>query len=120
MATERDISEKQFRAALRSYGMTQQGFMGYVELGIPGHTVCVSHLNAGPRRRAKLAYLLSKREEAEKQISEQPPCPACNAPVGYYLAAANARRGSSICPHCNALLAWDHNHGHPRWVSRSA
>jgi hypothetical protein len=71
MATERDMSERQFRDALRRYGMTPQPFMGYVELGIPGHTMCVSHLNAGPRRRAKLAYLLSEREKAEKQINQK-------------------------------------------------
>jgi hypothetical protein len=71
MATERDMSEKQFREALRRYGMTPQAFMGYVELGIPGHTACASHLNAGPRRRAKLAYLLKEREKMEAQINQK-------------------------------------------------
>jgi hypothetical protein len=33
----RDMSEKQFLAALERHGMKCEGFMGYVNLGILGH-----------------------------------------------------------------------------------
>lgn len=67
----RDISEKQFDEALARHGMKREGFMGYVDLGIEGHHVAASHHNAGKNRRAKLAYLLAKRAEFEKQIERE-------------------------------------------------
>ncbi len=60
MAKIRDMSKAAFVAAVESHGMTFEGFMGYVNLGLPGRHACVSHLNAGPNRRAKLAYLLAR------------------------------------------------------------
>lgn len=59
----RDMSRKQFAEALKRHGMHWEGFLGYVNLGIPAHHICVSVLNAGPSRRAQLAYLLLKRDE---------------------------------------------------------
>ena len=59
----RDMSERQFRAALARYGFTAAGFMGYYNLGIPGRRVHASILNAGDRRRDQLAYLLRARKQ---------------------------------------------------------
>ena len=64
----RDMTKRQFERALTRYGMRFQGFMGYVDLGIPDHRVCASIFNAGASRRARLAYLLDCRTEHEKQI----------------------------------------------------
>lgn len=62
----RDMTQKQFDAALAKHGMQRTGFMGYVKLGVGG--VEVSMLNAGDRRRDRLAYLLAKKREVEKRI----------------------------------------------------
>jgi hypothetical protein len=67
----RDMSKKQFEEALARHGMKREGFMGYVNLGIEGQHVSASHHNAGKNRRAKLAYLLRKKAEFEKQIAEE-------------------------------------------------
>lgn len=67
----RDMTKKQLADALKRHGMHWEGFMGYVNLGIPGHHVCVSVLNAGSNRRAQLAFLLRKREEWERQIEKE-------------------------------------------------
>lgn len=67
----RDMSKKQFEEALERNGFKREGFMGYVNLGIEGQHVAVSHHNAGENRRAKLAYLLKKRAEFEKKIAEE-------------------------------------------------
>ena len=58
----RDMTEQQFREALKRYGMVEAGFMGYVNINIPGHHLEVSKLNAGSNRRAQLAYLLKCRD----------------------------------------------------------
>lgn len=63
----RDITKRQFAEALRRHGMHWEGFMGYVNLGLPGRHTCVSVLNAGPNRRAQLAYLLREREKYEAE-----------------------------------------------------
>jgi len=43
-----------------------QDFTGYVDVGLPGSVRrLVCHLNAGPNRREKLAYLLAERERAK-------------------------------------------------------
>ena len=62
MKAVRDMTKHQFVNALRRHGMKLEGFMGYVDLGLPGRRHCVSHLNAGPKFRRKLAYLLEAQE----------------------------------------------------------
>jgi len=66
----RDLSNRQFRAALKRHGMTEGGVMGYVDLGIPGQWVSVSKWNAGTNRRDQLAYLLRARERYEKEAEK--------------------------------------------------
>jgi hypothetical protein len=63
----RDMSEKQFLAALANHGMHLEGFMGYVRLNVPSQYICVSMFNAGPKLRQKLAYLL---REQDRHIAE--------------------------------------------------
>jgi hypothetical protein len=67
----RDMSEIQYRAALERNGFTSQGFMGYYDLGIPGHKIATSVYNAGATRRAKLAYLLRQRDMHQEQIEKE-------------------------------------------------
>jgi hypothetical protein len=67
------MSKAQFRAALERHGMKPEGFMGYVDLGIPGHRICCSRLNAGSNRRAQLAYLLRERDRNEARIAGEKP-----------------------------------------------
>lgn len=72
MARSRDISDSQFRAALRSHGMTEFGMMGYVNLGESTGNSHVSMLNANTlNRRAILAYLLREQEICEKRHAER-------------------------------------------------
>lgn len=63
----RDMSKKQFLAALKRHGMVPEGFMGYVRLNVSGQHVCVSHWNAGNNLRAKLAYLLREQEKRQAE-----------------------------------------------------
>ena len=42
--------------------------MGYYDLGIPGHKIATSVLNAGATRRAKLAYLLREKDKHLERI----------------------------------------------------
>lgn len=67
---ERDMSKAQFEEALARHGMRHVGFMGYVELGIPGRRVSCSLWNAGKRRRDQLAYLLREKERYEGEGAE--------------------------------------------------
>ena len=60
----RDMTERQFQAALAKHGFGEVGHFGYVALPEPHSNVHVSLLNAGERRRDQLAYLL---REAEKE-----------------------------------------------------
>lgn len=69
--TTRDMTRAQFLAALERHGMRPEGFLGYVDLGIPGHLIAVSRFNAGKNRRAQLAYLLRSREKYEQQIEAE-------------------------------------------------
>jgi len=64
MAKIRDMSKAHFVEAVRRHGMTFEGFMGYVNLGLPGQHTSVSHLNAGSNRRAQMAYPLAARTKA--------------------------------------------------------
>lgn len=76
MSAQRDMTDAQFRAALTRHGMTPQGFMGYVDVGLPNHRLHVSGWNAGDRRRDRLAYLLQKRDEA-LELCASGECYAC-------------------------------------------
>lgn len=67
----RDMSKKQFLAALAKHGMSMAGFMGYVNLGIPGEQISVSHWNAGDNFRAKLAHLLRERDKWIAKIEKE-------------------------------------------------
>jgi hypothetical protein len=69
MAAGRDMTKAAFDAACERRGFQPQGFMGYYSLG--GDTVAlVSVLNAGPRRRDRLAYLIAKKRELEARRSK--------------------------------------------------
>lgn len=69
----RDMTQKQFDEALRKRGMKPYGFMGYVNIG--GNRK-VSMLNAGPRRRDRLAYLIAHQNkylaELERDVTPEP------------------------------------------------
>lgn len=60
----RDMTEKQYRAALRRHDFHDQGFLGYVDIG---HGVMVSVWNAGVRRRDRLALLLRERDRLSRE-----------------------------------------------------
>jgi len=58
-----DLSKRQFMLALVRHGMTSTGFMGYVDLGIPGRGIHVSWLNSpGSGWRSRLSFLLDKQK----------------------------------------------------------
>lgn len=69
----RDMSQAQFKAKLESYGMKEEGFLGYVRIPNPVRrgSLQVSHHNAGPSRREKLRYLLSAKAAYEAREREQ-------------------------------------------------
>jgi len=67
----RDMSKRQFDEAAKRNGFTPEGFMGYYELGVEGHRCFVSIFNAGSNRRARLAYLLKKRDELLKELESK-------------------------------------------------
>lgn len=67
----RDMTKRQFAEALKRYGMEPEGFMGYVRLNVPGHHICVSHWNAGPNLRAKLAYLIREQERRQAEAEAE-------------------------------------------------
>ena len=71
MKPPRDITKRQFDAALKRYGMKPAGFMGYVEIDITGHRIGVCKLNAGYNRRAQLAYLIKQRDKWETKIRQE-------------------------------------------------
>lgn len=64
----RDMTQAQYREALRRYGFELIGFMGYYRLPAPCHNTSVSAWNANSeRRRDKLAYLLREWDKAKKE-----------------------------------------------------
>ena len=64
----RDMSAKEYEVALARNGLTRRWYMGYVGIG---NNTFVCALNAGPRRRDQLAYLLRERERVQsKQNAE--------------------------------------------------
>lgn len=76
---KRDLTEAQFRAACEREGFRPQPFMGYFDLGIPGHKYHSSVWNAGPRRRDMLAYLRSARKTAESTLAREAEIKAARA-----------------------------------------
>ncbi len=68
MSRVRDMTQAQFLAALKRHGWSEAGFMGYVNMPLPGGgSMNVSKLNAGSRRRDQLAYLLKARERHDQR-----------------------------------------------------
>ncbi len=63
----RDLTKTQFDAKCKKLGFAPQGFLGYHRLA--SSSVHVSVENAGPRRRARLAYLIQQ----DAQYAEPPP-----------------------------------------------
>lgn len=63
----RDMTADQFRAALKRYGMTEGGFLGYIDVNVPGHHLHVCRYNAGKRHRDQLAYLLAERDRSMRE-----------------------------------------------------
>ena len=55
----KDMTKAQFDKKAREFGFKPEGFMGYYALPVEP-AVCVSVLNAGDSRRARLAYLLKE------------------------------------------------------------
>jgi len=70
----RDMSKAQFDQRTRELGFRTDGFMGYYRLPEPFSNCSVSIFNAGPSRRAQLAYLLREFERHQKQHT-LPACP---------------------------------------------
>lgn len=63
------MTEAQFNAALAKHGMTRTA-LGYVCVRDNGKSrLCVYPGNAGPRRRAQLAYLIRERDKDEARDS---------------------------------------------------
>lgn len=100
MSWQRDISEKQFLAALTSHGMKFTGCKDYVNLGVQGR--CFRAVALGKSRRAKLAYLLAAKESALVQAEADRASDA---------AIATESRGRELgeeCSICHALaVGWD-------------
>ncbi len=69
MAT-RDLTEKQFQAALKRNGMSRPGVFGYVDVG---NGVQISVWNAGAKasRRQQLAFLIADRDRTFKREAER-------------------------------------------------
>lgn len=63
----RDMTQKQFDAALEKRGMKKLPFMGYVDIG-GGRHVSVLNAGIGSRRRDQLAYLI---QHQNKMLAEQ-------------------------------------------------
>ena len=66
----RDMTLREFTIACERAGFKREGFMGYYQVG---GGLCVSILNAGPRRRDQLAYLhaAADRQEVEQRNRER-------------------------------------------------
>lgn len=67
----RDMTPRQFMAALERHDMKPAGFMGYIEIGIENHRISVCKFNAGNNRRAQLAYLLKSKAEWESRLEAE-------------------------------------------------
>jgi hypothetical protein len=68
----KDMSVSQFRAALKRHGMRMSELGGFVGMG-PFGKCSQAHVyaaNAGPNRRAQLAYLLQERDKLVEKYGE--------------------------------------------------
>ncbi len=71
MAKEpRDMTQAEFDRACERYGF-ERGMLGYYHLADTPVSVCV--LNAGLRRRDRLAYLIREYEKAKKRFPKSQP-----------------------------------------------
>lgn len=67
----RDMSKAAYQAALDKHGIKPTGFMGYMTVYRSEHGSSSVHPgNAGPKRRAQLAYLLREKDRAEREHKE--------------------------------------------------
>ncbi len=66
---KRDMSESEFKRALRRNGFDPPGFgpFGYIRLPVEGCHISVSRHNGGPTFRGQLAYLLREKMKAESE-----------------------------------------------------
>ena len=63
----RDMSEREFKAAMKRHGFGEIGPLGYVKL--PGTNTSVSIFGKGSGRlRATLAYLLREKSKAQAEM----------------------------------------------------
>ena len=69
---KRDMTIRQFKEALVRHGMRGCPLAGYVAMGPFGKCsqALVYPRNAGPNRRAQLAYLLEQKERLIKEYGE--------------------------------------------------
>ena len=67
----RDMTQRQYKDALAKHGFVSEGFTGYYRLPVEGHHAATSVLNAGPSRRARLAYLLEQLAKYERQLAKE-------------------------------------------------
>lgn len=66
MKTTPDMTMKQFNAALARNGMKRVPFMGYIDLGIPGHSLEIHPLYGCMRLRDQLAYGKSSLQKTRR------------------------------------------------------
>lgn len=59
----RDLTREQYRKRMEAHGFKREPFMGYWAF----NGVCISDLNGGDNRRAKLAYMLKEKDRIEKK-----------------------------------------------------
>ena len=64
---QRDLTLAQFLTAAQRHGWTPDGFAGYFTRVRGAGAVSVSVWNAGPYRRAQLAYLIAIGEQLEAE-----------------------------------------------------
>ncbi len=67
LTKRRDMTEKQFLAALDKHGFGRPKTFGYVRLPEPYASTSVSLLNGGDTLRSKLAYLLAELKRKEER-----------------------------------------------------
>lgn len=67
---KRDMSENEFKRALRRNGFDPPGFgpFGYIKLPVPGCHISVSRYNGGPTFRGQLAYLIREKNKALAEL----------------------------------------------------
>lgn len=66
----RDMTRAQFRAACERAGFVPE-MLGYYRLPIEGHHVAANVLNAGDRRRDRLAYLHAETARLTKKYAAE-------------------------------------------------